>query len=363
MNKKILLILVFFAVFNLIRSIPLFRFDLITGKFDLKKYEKRYNDSQWVNPISQKPVGDDVVYAYAGAKYMLGENPILVNSEHPPLGKNLIGLSALYLKNEYVFSVLSGLFAIITFYFLARQVLKNTLISIALSLTLSLEPLFVSNYFLTLLDLVTLGFMNLYFYFILQYQSQKKIKAIYLAGIFLGLIASTKFFGLIAPVIAATGLFFLIKKDWKAMVHYLFGLGLSVLVLVINYFQFFAHGNSLMDFLKLQKYIYTFHTLGRREMTFLNGSLFSLIFTGNFFVGVGKMAREAHFSIIWPISFVAALVNSLTKRFNSPLMIWVAVYCASMIMSFPNARYLILLLPYLYIISVDILKKRNEKLG
>src|SRR3989304_5124811 len=108
MSKKILSILIFFIVFNFIRSYPLFRFDLLSRKFDLKNYEKLYNGSQWVDPLSKKPVGDDIVYTFAGAKYITGENPIMINSEHPPLGKNLIGLSAIYLKNEYIFSLLSG---------------------------------------------------------------------------------------------------------------------------------------------------------------------------------------------------------------------------------------------------------------
>jgi hypothetical protein len=368
MNKKNLIafILILAIFFNFTRSFHLFDLKKITKNvFNLKYYENKYNQSQWIIPNSKNSVGDDVVYAYAGARYILGTNPILIMAEHPPLGKNLIGLSAIYLKNEYYFSLLSGLLALLTFFLLTNQVLKNKLLSFLLTLFLSTESLFVANFFSTNPDLLVFAFLNLYFYFLIDYFQNKKLKSIVFANIFLGLIISTKFFAISFPVIFSTILFFLIIKDLKAFLIYFFSLSLSFLILIVNYFQFFSQGKNLIDFLKLQKYIYLFHTLGRKNDIFLTPSLLTLIFQGRFHIGGGQFKNENHFSIFWPTSFLIFLIFIIKTFFEKKLrnektliiILWVAVYSFFQSLTYTNARYLIPLLPYLYLLSTYFLIK------
>lgn len=130
----------------------------------------------------------------------MGEKIILINSEHPPLGKNLIGISALYLKNEFYFSVFSGILAIFSFYILSLTIIKDKLISFLISLFLFFEPAFVANYFLTLLDLLTFSFLNFYFYFLIKSLDKGKNNLILVSNLFLGLIISTKFFAIAIPI-------------------------------------------------------------------------------------------------------------------------------------------------------------------
>src|SRR3990167_3285667 len=59
--------------------------------YDPVYWEKRYLESQWVNPMSKHPIGDHGLYTWAGWAYVHGENPILINGETPPLGKYFIG--------------------------------------------------------------------------------------------------------------------------------------------------------------------------------------------------------------------------------------------------------------------------------
>lgn len=321
-------------------------------------YEKRYNESQWVISESQNSIGDDFLYAYAGAKYVLGTDPILINSETPPLGKNLIGLSAIYLGNEYLFSMFSGLFALITFYLLCKQVIKDKLVSILLTLLAGLEPLFVVNYFATLLDLLLFGFLNLFFLFLIKYRENNKFIFIYVSGIMLGLIMSIKFFALVLPAFASAVLYLVFKKDLKGLIHFTLSTILSFFILTINYFQFFSRGRNLMDFLKLQKYIYIFHTEGRKATIRLNDSFLKLMFTGHFYSDpdLKKLSPENHFSFLWPIFFLIGIIKSIIDT-SSPLFIWIIIYSLSQFFGFTNARYLILLLPYLYLATIDIILK------
>ena len=64
----------------------------LTEVYAPQTLEQLYNRSQYVVPHSKNPISDAVVYAYAGSAHMNGSNPVLLNAEHPPHGKYLIGL-------------------------------------------------------------------------------------------------------------------------------------------------------------------------------------------------------------------------------------------------------------------------------
>jgi len=357
LKKIIFFLLLFFVFFNFYRSVNLFKFHLLFNhRFNFKEYEKKYFQSQWVIPESKNPIGDDVLYTYAGAKYLQGENPALINAEHPPLGKNLIGFFALFFGNEYYYSFLSGIFSLITFYFLANKFLKNKKLSFLLTLFFGFEPLFVVNYFLPVFDLLIFSFLNLYFLNIINFQEKNQFKHLFFAQIFLGLIISTKFLLISIPIIFSTILFFLIK-DRKKIINYLLTLPIIFIILLINYFQFFLHQKNLVDFLKLQKYIYFFHTQGRKEHITLNFSLPLLLIKGLFYIdSKSKIVQESHYSFLWMVSFFGFFVflfkNFLKINKNQLFLviIWLIVYSFFISSTFINARYLILILPYLYLV-------------
>lgn len=360
-RKLIILILLIAIGYNIFRSYRLFDFKkVLNNKFDIKKYEKLYNQSQWVIPNSKNPVSDDVIYTYAGAKYINGENPIMINAEHPPMLKNLIGVFAVYFHNEYLFSLLSAIFAIMTFFLLANLILKDRLVSLLLSSFLFFEPLMVANYFLTLLDLFTFGLINLYFFSLVKYRKDNKISQLILMNIILGFIISSKFLLLAIPLIGTTIIYFLLTKKLKSLFYYFLFLIISLFILVANYWQFFLKGKNIIDFLRLQKYIFTFHTQGRKEYLFLNSSLFTLIFAGKFYPDLKNITKEAYFTIFWPISFLLSSLAIFCKKMFSPLIIWIILYSCFQLTTFINARYLIILLPYLYLVSTSfVLSKRK----
>lgn len=174
----------------------------------------------------------------------------------------------------------------------------------------------------------------------------------------LGLIMSIKFFALVLPAFASAVLYLVFKKDLKGLIHFTLSTILSFFILTINYFQFFSKGRNLMDFLKLQKYIYIFHTEGRKATIRLNDSFLKLMFTGHFYSDpdLKKLSPENHFSFLWPIFFLIGIIKSIIDT-SSPLFIWIIIYSLSQFFGFTNARYLILLLPYLYLATIDIILK------
>ncbi|MCX7955771.1 MAG: glycosyltransferase family 39 protein, partial [Patescibacteria group bacterium] len=278
--------------------------------------------------------------------------------EHPPLGKNLIGLFSLYLKNEYFFSIFSGLFALFSFYLLSQNFLKNKILSIILSLIIAFEPLFAANYFSNNLDLLVFAFLNLYFYFIFKYLENKKIKNIIFLNILLGIIISVKFYLLALPIIASTLFYFLIKKDKRFIFFYLLTLPLTGIVLVLNYFQYFSKNHSFIDFLKLQKYIFVFHIQGREKALNLNFSIFELLFFGKYYPNLKNWTFEKHYSIFWLIVSFFGYLSLIFKKYFSPISSWIIFYTFFQMFSFTSAKYLIILLPFLYLSFFNLLNQK-----
>lgn len=359
-SKKlaVVLFLISLIIFNFFRSYKFFNFKYIINKFDYKKYEKRYFHSQWFIPNSKEPIGDDILYTYSGVKYIQGTDPSLLNPEHPPLGKNLIGFFAIYLKNEYFFSIFSGIIALFSFYLLSNKIIKNYLFSLLLILIIGFEPLFVVNYFSTNLDLLIFSFLNFYFYFLLSYKQNKKTKNIILANIFLGLIISVKFYLIALPIIASTLFYFLIKKDKKFLINYFLILPIVGLILLINYFQYFAKNHSLIDFLKLQKYIFVFHTAGRKEAILFNSSVFELLVLGRFYPDLKNWVIEKHHSFLWSISTIFFYLSLFIKRNFSLICSWIIFYTLFQSLSFTSAKYMIILIPYVYLTVFNLINKK-----
>lgn len=93
--KKENLIINILLILSLIR---IFLFVYNNGKVYSKQYDhyeigKIYSGSQYVKgPKSERPIGDDDLYAFAGYYYLLqGGDISAVNFENPPIGKYLIG--------------------------------------------------------------------------------------------------------------------------------------------------------------------------------------------------------------------------------------------------------------------------------
>ena len=82
---------------------------VFSEKYDQSYWKDRFEHSQWVLPLSKRIIGDDGLFAYIGYDLINGGSITGFDSEVPPLGKYLIGLSIKIFGNPYYYSVFFGL--------------------------------------------------------------------------------------------------------------------------------------------------------------------------------------------------------------------------------------------------------------
>lgn len=358
-------------------------------KYDSEYWKDRYLRSQWVapsgcnwdphinpktcvwddawyvshptanyKPVERESIGDDGLYAYVGWEYIQGKDPTLLNAEMPPLGKYLIGLSILIFKNQNIFALFSGILAIFGYLLLNKQIFKNKLFIILPVVLFSFEPLFYEQLRAPFLDLLYLSFLFFIFYFILK---EKFI----MSTIFIGLMMSVKAsFGTFVTVVAAIIIYFLIRRKLKLIKKFLILLPISILTFALTYLRFFLLGHSVNEFLGVQKWILNFYYQGAKADF---GGVWEMLLFGKWSTWWDKTTSVAEWRIIWPIIFLLSLLSLFiivkNRKLNNSMLflIWIFVYLLflSTLPVFP--RYLLLVLPFLYTLSIWVISERVFK--
>lgn len=316
LNKKIFLILLF--IFSIVKlSLPLIEKKyLFTDKFDPKKYEKKYNSSQYIIPQSKNPISDEDLLAYAGYKYINGLNPILINSDHPPLGKYLIGLFILLTKNHHAssffFGFLSLIFFIMLIYKKTRSIEKITLGFFFIALdSMFLDQIIHSP----ILDIIQLSFFLLYLYFLNLWFKKRKLFYLITSAIILGLFSSIKIY-FPSIIIIITGSIFLLLKKYplkNIFIFILINISLSFFAYSLTYLKYFLEGNNLRSFLGVQKWIFLFWKNNSVRNDLFLGNAITLILFNKWKIWWGKknFINYENWTIFWPIFFIIGLVISI----------------------------------------------------
>lgn len=358
MRKKITVLLIIFFSLQLLFRVYQYK-DNYLSKFDSQYWKERYLHSQWVVPNSRESIGDDGLYTYAGWEYIHGKDPSLLNAETPPFGKYLIGLSEIIFKNQNVFALLSGLLVLAGLYILSKIIFKDTILALIPVMLISAESLFYSQLRAPFLDTLYLGLLLLVFIFVL------KEKFLY-ANIFLGLMAATKSSAsifLLVPAVIIAYLFYM--KDYNKIKKFLIFLPASILVFLLTYTRYFLLGHNLREFLGLQKWIFTFYETGAKGTP---GAVWQILLSGKWPTWWGQVESVSEWNILWPLSLVAVVyylstVISKRRQYRSSLFgLWILAYLIflSLIPVFP--RYLLLILPFMYILAVWVLSKTLPRL-
>ena len=389
LKKKLFIVLLIFFFLNFLSVIFSYRGEYLSH-FDPAYWKERFLRSQWgvrpgcmltdphINPATcawddgyyqkhknekfvpykENPLGDDGLYTYAGWEYVTGRDPTTLNAEAPPFGKYLIGLSILLFGNQNIFALLSGVFVLCAFYFLNMQVFKDKFFASIPVVLFSFEPLFYTQMRAPFLDLLYLGFLFLTLAFFLR-------KQFFHVAIFLGLMAATKnSLSTFLLVIGTTLIYLFITKRRKEIKKYLFTLPLAFLVFILTYARFFFDGHSIIEFLKVQKWIVDFYSNG------VKGSMFSpleILSTGTWNTWWGESIHVPEWHLGWVILFFVSLAAGfliVQKDKYDPVgifVVWFVVYLLflSFIPMWP--RYLLLLLPFMYNLSVWVLSKNTRR--
>lgn len=353
MKKKLFIVLLIIFVLHL--GFRIFQYSgEYLYRYDVKYWEDRYLRSQWVVADTKESIGDDGLYAYVGYEYITGRDPTTLNAELPPLGKYLIGLSILIFGNQNIFALLSGVFVLISLFFLGKVIFKNNVLAFSPVFLLSVDPLFYTQLRAPFLDLLYLGFLLLTFLFFLK-------ERFILSAVFLGCMMATKAsastFVLVAFSMAAY-LFYMRHTD--QIKKFIFSLSASIGVFLLTYIVYFFNGHGPIEFLGVQKWILSFYTGGAQGDP---SSALQMLLMGNWPTWWGETLRVTEWNLLWPISLLAAAyyfykVFPTRKLYPSVLFaIWIAVYLIFLAVIPTWPRYLLLLLPFMYTLSVWVFTK------
>lgn len=323
---------------------------LFLSKFDEVYWKDKYEQSQWKLPLSVRTLGDDGLYLYEGYRLAHGADPTLLNAEVPPLGKYIIGATVRGFDNGHIYGLLvyAGVLAI--FYLLALTLLPAP-VAIVATVLLALDPLLTSQATITMLDSLQLLFLLLFFLLL-----TKRAHPAFL-GIVIGLFAETKF-GILAPLLIAVAAVSLWPK-WR---HILVLLVCAAGAYALPYVYYFALGHSILDWMRVQKWIVSFYlssnltpTVGSAAVTLMGGYVQNIFSRG--WVEVGE------WSPLWPAVTLAAIGMFLRDgRWRYLGLFVAATFVFYMLIPFWT-RYLLLLLPFLYLAGAAAIAKLSPKIA
>lgn len=323
--------------------------------------ERTYRSSQYVNKHPTGWIPDETVNAYAGGAYIRGVSPILIAPDTPPLGRYLIGISALLFNNENVITLVSTCGSLLVMYLIGMQIFKRHLLALLPPTFLSFEPLFLNQLIYTpLLDTIQLFFLLLGFYFfnlslLLQ---RKKIIYFILANIFLGCFIATKFYITGITVVAAWIITLLILRKPNDLLLYLITLPTAGFVLLASYIRVLFDHYSLLKFLGIQKYVFLYH----KSQLIYPFSIWALLLFNKWYVWFGNnpVISDAQWRITWPLLTIGTCLTGVLLTINKikvslpviPLLFWVISYLLFFSVGQVASRYFVILLPVMYIIVI-----------
>jgi len=294
------------------------------NKVDIKKVS-----DQILASIGKKVVSDSFLYSYVGYKYVNGANPSLLNPEHPPLAKYLIGYSILLFGNEHTAGIIVAALTLLLVALVSYQINGSFLLAGFAFFLTSLFSLFTDQIVHgPQLELYQLFFLLLVVYLLLLWMKKRKLIFCVGVGISFGMLLSTKTF-LPFFLLFSTWLVISLWKQWKALFIIFF---LGALTFCLTYYAYFTKGGTLRTFLGLQKYIVTFYGNSNIPLLEFAGNYLRLIFTGywKFWDTARTVSAYSEWNIVWPIIFLIGMymlkIQWNKKKYSHPLILFVILY-------------------------------------
>ena len=331
---------------------------LLFSKFDEAYWKNKYEQSQWKLPLSVRTIGDDGLYLYEGYRLVHGNDPTSSNAEMPPLGKYLIGISIVLFGNGYLYGFIVTVALIIATYALAKLILKQSALALCVALLLATDPLITNQYALTMMDSLQALLLVTFFYaiFSVPLLKERALLRAGAAGLILGLFSVTKL-PVLTPILVFFGGLYLWGTTKKPIL--LLGVAAGAIVgYMLPYTSYFMHGHTVIDWIKIQKWMVSFYLHSNLTPTW--GSAVSVLFTGmyqNIFSREWLPAGE--WTPVWGIltfAAITALITRIRTRISYISYDTLLIVCAIIIALYSFipfwSRYLVVILPLLYIVGV-----------
>lgn len=330
-----------------------------------KGLESVFDSSQYRKKDNPGIIPDETVYSYAAGAYLHGRDPILINSERTPLGKYIIALSILTLKNDKFIVLPFGLLTLLSIWLLAVQVFKNKIFALLPVALFCFERLFLDQFIYTpLLDIIHLPFILLTLYFFLL---EHKKGSYWITSIMLGLTIASKtvYSGMLLVIVFLS--YLLLQKKFENVLHFIFYLPLSFIILLLSYIQTFLHGYNFIDFIGFQKWILLYD----KSKLLFPFSIWRLVFFNQWQTWWGdfRLLKADDWSITWPIFTILTLILNfliLGKKIRttpaiSVLGLWFLYYSLYLSLGIASSRFLLPILPVIYILGFRLIIEHLSK--
>lgn len=312
----------------------------------------RYLNSQDIFgavPDQRVFISDEDIYLATSYLFITGSDPSAFDSEVPPFGKYLLGLSILLFDNPYPAQIALGICLIILTFYLGVKVFNSSLIGFIASLLLVADPLFLDISSRVLLDLSQAVFMLAYIWAVIY-----NPKNFILQGVILGLFAGTKFW--------VTPLFFVILIAIYQIYHNKFnlkGFFSHLTVSFIVYALLYSRSYLLTggEFNLLWHVLKTFKYRIQHNISSVPGASVFMFATGFYrsWWGNGDVLRSSVWSFLWPLGLLVSVISSLKKIQAKKIDLGLVVSAVPLLylmflgVQAPFSRYLLLVLPFAYL--------------
>ena len=319
-------------------------------------YQSAYDGSQYRRKENPGIIPDETVFSYAAGAYVRGVDPILINSEHTPLGKYMIGLIILLMKNDKFVVLPCAIFALIAVWLIGWMVLKDRITALVPVALLATEPLFLNQIRIApLLDIIQLPWI---LFAIAAFLWERRKGSFIVTAIMIGLVMATKTIIPAILLVTTCMAFLLLQRQWKLVVRFILWLSISGIIFVASYTRTFMSGYTIADFIGFQKWIFLY----QKSKLIFPFSVWRLLLFNQWQAWWGDMRilTADDWRWTWPVStllgFVAmglfAARRVSTKEPIALLILWVAVYSAFLSLGVVSSRFFLPLFPVSYIVGV-----------
>jgi|GEM_PF-828281 len=341
---------------------------IFTNRFDSSLIDQYFLCQDIPNEVPGKRVfiSDGEIHQAAGYLYWQGYDPTEINFQHPPLIKYLFGLSIKLFSTSLIAQILFGVALIYLTYLCGTRVFQSRPVGLLASFLLAVDPLLSSLSADALLDLGQAVFILAYILVSINHKS-----SYFWQGIFLGLIAASKFWAGALFFLVITFVFRLVakkevnknfikkilnKKLLKQTVnHFSLQLLVAFFTFCIIYLPSFVYRRGAFNiiFFELKTLKYWFN----HSISSIPFASLILFITGYFQTWWDNtIVKTPAWTILWPISFFISLFTAgkyliNKKRVNKQIFLSLlpVLYLIYLGVQAPFERYFIIVLPFFYL--------------
>jgi len=353
------------GLFSFIVIFIVLNFNYLLKVDDRDSLAKIYQNSQYVKGQGSPFImGDEQVYTFAAMEYLESGDPVVVNFEHPPLGKYIYGIGIKLFKYPRLVSLFLYLLVLAFFYLLCRQIFDRNLLPGAM-LLFGYNMIFLDLIKTVMLDLPLLLFILLCSLFFIKAKNSSKNIWLIMFALALGGMSATKYY-IPALIFASVCLLDILLNKRNLGGKYLLSLMLAPLVFGLSYWGYFEK-HTLIEFIKFQWWLWHWF-LGKTDVP-QYGLIYLVLLTGKlktwWALEYGKVISFSDWNITWPISLMSVLISIclFLKKLIKPdfIFFWNVFYLGFLSLGAFSPNLCIILLPFLLIQCIYIIDiKRNS---